>query len=60
MEPRPSQLGGGGRWMGRRQGRPPAPQELVLSPQREACRACGQFMRVAYNLPADGGAARAC
>ncbi len=34
--------------MGRRTGRPAAPREVVLSPQREACRECGRFMRVAY------------
>lgn len=34
--------------MGRRTGRPPATQELILSPQREECLGCGRFMRVAY------------
>lgn len=34
--------------MGRRTRRPPAPRERVLSPQRDQCGACGQFMRVAY------------
>ena len=34
--------------MGRLTRRPPAPREQVLSPQREQCVACGQFMRVAY------------
>src|SRR5690348_11968351 len=34
--------------MGRRAGRPSAVREVVLSPQREACLACGRFMRVAY------------
>jgi hypothetical protein len=34
--------------MGRRTGRPLAPRELVLSPQRDQCVACGRFMRVAY------------
>src|SRR5258708_8184579 len=34
--------------MGRRVGRPSAAREVVLSPQQEACLACGRFMRVAY------------
>ncbi len=34
--------------MGRRTGRPAALREVVLSPQREQCVACGRFMRVAY------------
>lgn len=34
--------------MGRQAGRPSATREVVLSPQREACVACGRFMRVAY------------
>jgi hypothetical protein len=34
--------------MGRRERRPPARREVVLSPARDTCLECGQFMRVAY------------
>jgi hypothetical protein len=34
--------------MGRRERRPAARREVVLSPARDACLECGQFMRVAY------------